>query len=202
MTTYPFVVITIRSFPHLWLVNGFITIVTGLVSHMEQELLIFPEQLSSLQARYLVFYVMFYGSLFVPLSFFVWTLYCLFFSTPSMYGLSISKLSLVFVLSLIFRTCVFDSSFCSVERMCTAPYNLCYRPLLFTLWVRIPVRRGVLDTKLSDKVCQWLAAGRWVSPDTPLSSINKRDPRDITKYYWKWRHMMGTFRMFFFLQFW
>ena len=30
-----------------------------------------------------------------------------------------------------------------------------------TLWVRIPFRWGVLDTTLCDKVCQWLATGRW-----------------------------------------
>jgi len=35
--------------------------------------------------------------------------------------------------------------------------NQCLSPL--TLWVRIPFRRGVLDTTLCDKVCQWLAAG-------------------------------------------
>ena len=33
-----------------------------------------------------------------------------------------------------------------------------------TLWVRTPIRRGVLDTTLCDKVGQWLAAGRWFSP--------------------------------------
>ena len=31
----------------------------------------------------------------------------------------------------------------------------------------------VLDTILRDKVCQWLAARRWVSPGTPVSSTNK-----------------------------
>ena len=34
-----------------------------------------------------------------------------------------------------------------------------------TLWVRILHRRGVIDTTLCDKVCQWLATGRrflWV----------------------------------------
>ena len=35
--------------------------------------------------------------------------------------------------------------------------NQCLSPL--TLRVRIPHRRGVLDTTLCDKVCQWLAAG-------------------------------------------
>ena len=33
--------------------------------------------------------------------------------------------------------------------------------------------RGVLDTTLSDKVCQWLTAGQWFSPGTPVSSTNK-----------------------------
>jgi hypothetical protein len=33
--------------------------------------------------------------------------------------------------------------------------------------------RGVLDTTLCDKVCQWLATGRWFSPGTPVSK-NKR----------------------------
>jgi len=33
--------------------------------------------------------------------------------------------------------------------------------------------RSVLDTTLCDKVCQWLAAGRWFSSGTPVSSTNK-----------------------------
>ena len=39
---------------------------------------------------------------------------------------------------------------------------------------------NVLDTTLYDKVCQWLAAGRWFSSGTPLSSTNKTDYHDIT----------------------
>jgi hypothetical protein len=35
--------------------------------------------------------------------------------------------------------------------------------------------RGVLDTTMCDKVCQWLATGRWFSPGTPVSSTNKTD---------------------------
>ena len=50
-----------------------------------------------------------------------------------------------------------------------------------TLWVRIPLRWGVLDTALCDRVCQWLAIGRWFSPGTPVSSTNKTDCQDITK---------------------
>jgi hypothetical protein len=48
-----------------------------------------------------------------------------------------------------------------------------------TLWVRIPFSRDVLDTTLCDKVCQWLAAGRWFSPGTLISSTNKTDSHDI-----------------------
>jgi len=32
---------------------------------------------------------------------------------------------------------------------------------LLTLWVRIPLRRGVFDTILCDKVCQLFAVGLW-----------------------------------------
>jgi hypothetical protein len=44
-------------------------------------------------------------------------------------------------------------------------YNyLCNQCLsLLKWWVRIPLRRGVLETTLCNKVCQWLAAGRWFS---------------------------------------
>ena len=46
-------------------------------------------------------------------------------------------------------------------------YAICLSPL--KLWVRIPLRRGVLDTTWCDQVCQWLATGRWFSPCTPVS---------------------------------
>ena len=39
----------------------------------------------------------------------------------------------------------------------------------------------VLDTTLSDKVCQWLATGRWFSPSTPVSSSNKTDATIFTE---------------------
>ena len=50
-----------------------------------------------------------------------------------------------------------------------------------TLWVLIPPRRGVLDTTLCDKICQWLATGRWFSPGIPVSSTNKTDRHDIAQ---------------------
>ena len=40
--------------------------------------------------------------------------------------------------------------------------------------------RGVLDTTLCDKVCQWLTAGRGCSPGNPISSTNQTDRHDIT----------------------
>jgi hypothetical protein len=36
-------------------------------------------------------------------------------------------------------------------------------------------------TTLSDEICQWLATGRWFSPSTQVSSINKTDRHDITE---------------------
>ena len=41
--------------------------------------------------------------------------------------------------------------------------------------------RGVHDTTLYDKVCQLLAAGRWFSWGTLVSSTNKTDHHDITE---------------------
>jgi hypothetical protein len=38
---------------------------------------------------------------------------------------------------------------------------------------------GVPDTTVCDKVCQWLAAALWFSPDTPVSSTNKTDHHDV-----------------------
>jgi hypothetical protein len=40
---------------------------------------------------------------------------------------------------------------------------------------RIPLRWGVLNAKLCDKVCQWLAVGQWFFPGTMVSFINKTD---------------------------
>jgi len=38
----------------------------------------------------------------------------------------------------------------------------------------------VLDT-LCNKVCQWLATGRWFSPGIPVFSTNKSDRLDVTE---------------------
>jgi hypothetical protein len=57
--------------------------------------------------------------------------------------------------------------------------NQCISPI--KLWVRILLRRCVLDTTFCDEVCQWLVAGRWFSSGTPVSSINKTYRHDITE---------------------
>ena len=41
--------------------------------------------------------------------------------------------------------------------------------------------QGVLDTTLSDQVCQGHAAGRWFSPGIPVSSTNKTERHDIAE---------------------
>jgi hypothetical protein len=53
-------------------------------------------------------------------------------------------------------------------------WNQCISPL--KLWVRTPLRRGVLDTIVCDKACQLLATCGWFSP---VSSTNKTDRHDI-----------------------
>ena len=61
---YSVVVIKIRSFPHSWLITGFLTRVTRWVPHVKQELPTLPEHLSS--PRFLVRFVLF------DLLFYVW----------------------------------------------------------------------------------------------------------------------------------
>jgi hypothetical protein len=56
--------------------------------------------------------------------------------------------------------------------------------------------RGVLDTTLCDKICQWLAAGQWFSPGTPVSYTNKTEIllkvllNTITKPRFNWSKLM------------
>ena len=55
--------------------------------------------------------------------------------------------------------------------------NQCLSPLM--LWVQISIRARC--TTLCDKVCQWLATGRWFSLGPPFSSTNKTDRHDKTE---------------------
>jgi hypothetical protein len=56
--------------------------------------------------------------------------------------------------------------------------NQCLSPLM---WVRILLRRGVLDTTLCDQVCQFLMTGQWFSQGITVSSTNKTDCQDISE---------------------
>ena len=51
-----------------------------------------------------------------------------------------------------------------------------------TLWVRITIIRGVLNTTFCDNVCVWLGTGRWFSPVSPT---NKADRHDIAAMFFK-----------------
>ena len=67
-----------------------------------------------------------------------------------------------------------------LDRMVVGFYNyLCSQCLSPLMWVQISIR--VRCTTLCDKVCQWLATGRWFSPGPPVSSTNNTDRRDITE---------------------
>ena len=60
----------------------------------------------------------------------------------------------------------------------------CLLPLM--LWVRTPLRRGVLDKHYVKKfVSDQVATGRWFPPGTPVSSTNKADRHDITDIWLK-----------------
>ena len=71
----------------------------------------------------------------------------------------------------------------------------CLSPLM--LWVPISIRARC--TALCDKVCQWLAPGRWFSPDPPVSSTNKTDRHDITEILLKHHQTNNIFFSYFLL---
>ena len=107
------VVFTIWTFPHSWLITGF---VTQRVAHVEQQLLTLLEHLSPPSgfsgvhvARSLVFYVMFCRWLFVRLALFLWPLCCL-----SFFDLHLLITSLV---SSNFLTCILYCFSCKCEFM-------------------------------------------------------------------------------------
>jgi hypothetical protein len=60
--------------------------------------------------------------------------------------------------------------------------NFCIILMLFKCFrLRPSLRRGVVDTALCDKVCQWLASGLWFSLGTLVSSTIKADGHNITE---------------------
>jgi len=116
-------------------------------------------------ARFLYFCVMFYRSLFV-LFHLVIVLSVLRF-TDSDYPFDIFKLFLQG------QSWSWSYSTWIYNYLC----NQCLSPLIFeSRWWR-----GVLDTTLCDKFCQWLAACWWFSQGTPVSPTNNTGRHDITE---------------------
>ena len=60
-------------------------------------------------------------------------------------------------------------------------YNYLCNQYLSSLMMCVRISTRARCTPLCDKVCQWLATGRWFSPDSPVSSTNKTDRHDITE---------------------
>jgi len=48
-------------------------------------------------------------------------------------------------------------------------------------WIVYRFGRNALNTTLCHKVCQWIGAGRWFSPGTPVSSTSKTDRHDMSE---------------------
>ena len=54
------------------------------------------------------------------------------------------------------------------------------------------------NTTLCDKVCQWLATGRWFSPCTPVSSTNKTDSDGIAEISKIYKYVLAYYSFSFF----
>ena len=115
------------------------------------------------------------------------TSFCSYFNSKRLSNSEISyiwkvHLYMDFFLKLIVFVGTYRSMSCSWSYGSWIYNYLCNQCLSsLTLWVRIPSLRGVLDTTSCDKVRQWPTTGRWFSPDTQVSPINKIDRYDITE---------------------
>ena len=84
-----------------------------------------------------------------------------------------------YILCKMFKIIAF---YLQVESTCMIIGNKTCLTLRFLLKLaRTPLRRGVLDATLCNKLCQLPATGRWFSPGTPSSFTNKTDRHDITE---------------------
>ena len=106
-----FVIITIRFFLHSWLIIGFVARILRLAPLVEQELPTLPKHPSSLLvlrgipvARLLVFYGVFWGSLFVRFFFFAWPFWLPLLSSANFFLAYIDPLML-WVRILIWASC-------------------------------------------------------------------------------------------------
>jgi hypothetical protein len=82
---------------------------------------------------------------------------------------------------------------CGHDRMVvgfTTTYAISLSPL--KLWLQIPLTVRCTQYTLCDKICRWVATGRWFSLGTLVSSINKSDRHDITEILLKVKHNNPT----------
>ena len=119
-------------------------------------------------------FVLLYRSLKFFLKDIFWPLCCLFF-----FDIRILITSLVSSNSSseTFQPPLWGSSWSDGSWIYNYQCNQCLSPL--RLWIRIPLMARC--TTLCDKVCQWLATGRWFSLGTPVCSTNKGDRHNITE---------------------
>ena len=78
----------------------------------------------------------------------------------------------------------FPTSLCGHFNLYTVLKTTCkllIYSFIYQIYLQKRFRRGVLDTPLCDKVCQWLATGQWFSSGTPISSTNKTCHHDIAE---------------------
>ena len=67
--------------------------------------------------------------------------------------------------------------------------NVWYNLMINLVWQWGTIDKIVVpDATLCDKVCQWLASGRWFFSGTPISSTNKTDRHDIAELLLKVAH--------------
>ena len=94
-----------------------------------------------------------------------------------------------------FQLSINFSHFPKIPYLISQPPYLSYiflpnRALMVVGFTMCNQRRGVLDSTLCDKVCKWLATGRWLSLGPPVSYNNKTDRHDITVILLKVKHIL------------
>ena len=88
-------------------------------------------------------------------------------------------LCITFYIDCIFTMYVLICQWGSQGRGCRWIYNYLCNQCLSQISIR------AMCTTLCDKVCQWLATGRWFSPGPSVSSTNKTDRHNITELLFK-----------------
>ena len=163
----PLVVNTFRSFPHSWLINGFVTRLT-LVPPVEQERLTLPEHLSSLPVfsgvrvtRSLVLYICFVDRcLSFCLFLLVIVLSVLLRSTESDYTFGIFTL---FLTSFVHRSVTETWHKCSLHTVRSHKCSLhtVRRPKHYSSWYRWGIANNSIKQQSNDQVSDCCLAPTW-----------------------------------------